>query len=65
MWHYAPLRMNIMCKVKVSVYFVTSLFDFTLNIASTKLWHKKENRRIDFMHLTLTKYKGWIRILIF
>ena len=41
----------IMCanlKVKISVYFVTNMFSFILNIVSTKPKHKYENRKIDF-----------------
>ena len=44
------LRNNRMCNVKVpdSVYFVTSVFMFILNIISIKLQQKTENRRINF-----------------
>ena len=48
MWLMLHSRL-IVCaklKVKVSVYFVTFLFIFILNIVSTKLWHKIEYRHI-------------------
>ena len=38
---------NIESSVKVSVYFVTNVFSFFLNILLTKLQHKNENRRIN------------------
>ena len=49
MWHYDPLRINDVCKVeiKVSVYFVTSVFSFILNIVSTNLYHENENKQTD------------------
>ena len=41
-WHYALLtindmRKNIKLKIKISIYLVTSIFSFILNIVSTKL----------------------------
>ena len=50
-WHNAPLiglTVYVKLKVKVSIYFVTSMFSFILNTVSTKLLHKNENRRIGF-----------------
>ena len=45
-------------KVKISVYFVTSMFSFILNIVSTKLKHKNENRKIDFDAFYLQEIKS-------
>ena len=42
-------------KVKVSVYFVTNIFCFNLNIVSTKPKHKNENWRLILMHFTFRK----------
>ena len=52
-WHYAPLRVNtfVVCgklKVKVSIYFEISVFNFIINIVSTKLYDKNENIQVDF-----------------
>ena len=44
-------------KVKVSVYFVTSMFSFILNIVSTKQKHKKYNRNIDSVAFYLQEIK--------
>ena len=46
-----------MLKVKVSVYFVTSMFSFILNIVSTKPKHKNENRKIGFDAFYLREIK--------
>ena len=53
------LRNNRMCNVKVpdSVYFVTSVFMFILNIISIKLQQKTENRRINFDAFDLQENK--------
>ena len=34
-------------KIKISVYFVTSVFSFILNIASTNLQYENENKQMD------------------
>ena len=50
-----------MCKVesyKISVYFITSMFSFILNIVSTKPKHKNEIRMIDFDAFYLQEIKG-------
>ena len=44
-------------KVKVSVYFITSMFIFILNIVSTKPKHKNKNRKIDFDAFYLQEIK--------
>ena len=44
-------------KVKVSVYFVTSMFSFILRIVSTKPKHENENR-IDFDAFYLQEIKN-------
>ena len=43
--------------VKVSVYFVTSMFSFILNIVSKKPKHKNDNRKIDFDTFYLQEIK--------
>ena len=40
--------MNYLLEVKLYIYFVTSVFNFILNIVSSKLKHKNENRWNDF-----------------
>ena len=45
-------------KVKISVYFVTNIFSFILNIILTKPKHKTENRKIDFDAFYLREIKG-------
>ena len=59
-WHYAPLRVNNTCvyaklKVKVSVYFVTSLFSFILNIAEQNYSMKIKIDLLIVRHLTFKK----------
>ena len=44
-------------KVKIFVYFVTSMFSFILNIVSIKLKHKNENRNIDIDAFYLQEIK--------
>ena len=58
-WYYAPFKVIICAKlkVKVSVYFVTRMFSFILNIVSTKPKHKNENRKIDFDAFYLQEIK--------
>ena len=34
-------------KIKITVYFVTSVFSFILKIVSTNLWHENESKLID------------------
>ena len=48
---YAKLKVNI------SVSFVISVFSFILNAVSTKLYHKNENRLIDFDAFNLQEIK--------
>ena len=44
-------------KVKLSVYFVPSMFSFIANIVSTKPKNKNENRKIDFDEFYLQEIK--------
>ena len=44
-------------KVKVSVNFVINMFNFILNIVSTKPNHKNDNRKIDFEAFYLQEIK--------
>ena len=43
--------------VNVLLYFVTNMFSFILNIVSTKLLQKNENRLIDFDAFDLQEIK--------
>ena len=45
---HLELIVSVKLKVKLSVYFVTSVLIFSFNIVSTKLQHKNENRPIYF-----------------
>ena len=52
-------------KVKVFVYFMTSMFSFILNIVSTKPKQKMKNRKIDFDAFYLQEIKKWDSLFIF
>ena len=44
-------------KIKISVYFVTSVFSFSLNIVSTNLWHENENKQTNTGEFDLQEIK--------
>ena len=43
--------------VKISVYFITSMFSFTFNIVSIKPKHKNEKRKVDLDAFCLQEIK--------
>ena len=45
-------------KIKTSVYFVTSLFNFILNIVSTNLQHENENKQMDTDEFDIQEIKN-------
>ena len=63
--HLGVIILYAKMKVKISVYFVTILFSFILNIVSTKPTLKNENRKIDFDEFGLQEIKRVGQPLIF
>ena len=64
MFHLVVIRCAKL-KVKISVYFVISMFSFILNIVSIKPEHKNENRKIDFDAFCLQEIKRVRQFLYF
>ena len=56
---------DLITKADRVVYFVTCVFSFFLNIVSTKLQHKTENRLIGFDAFDLQETKRVRQIFIF
>ena len=57
MLHFTRIIICVNLKAGISVYFVTNMFSFILNIVPTKLKHKYENRMINFDTFYLQEIK--------
>ena len=60
-----PTRICEKLKIKISVYIVTSVFSFILNIFPTNLKHENENKQMDINTFVLQRIKSGSVFLCF